>query len=179
MGSFSTSLAVGSAAYDPENEAKWIRSRREDDTVRAATQLPGITHILSSDSCRKSSLDSWNSIIGVIGSSNFSPAARRLATSLNFIAYIMKGKITSDKNWPREGYNFNFRFILFDPESTSTQALLPWKSYNRYTFRSTVLRVLLFLLLLRPIKSKWQCLFLCSQYVISLNFWISYKLTMC
>ena len=37
-----TPIAVGLAAYDLEKEAEWIQLRREDDTVRAATQLPGI-----------------------------------------------------------------------------------------------------------------------------------------
>ena len=113
LGLLATPLAVNLAAYDPENEPEWIRLRREDDNIRAATQLPGINHTLSSDSCRKSSSDSWNSIVAVIGSSDFSPAARRLATSLNFIAYTMVGQLTSDKAWPREGYELNFLFSLF------------------------------------------------------------------
>ena len=36
-----TPIAVGLAAYDLEKEAEWIQLRREDDSVRAATQLPG------------------------------------------------------------------------------------------------------------------------------------------
>jgi hypothetical protein len=37
-----TYLATRLAACDLEKEAEWIRLRREDDTIRAATQLPGI-----------------------------------------------------------------------------------------------------------------------------------------
>jgi hypothetical protein len=34
-------IAMGSPAYDLEREAEWIQLRREDDAIRAATQLPG------------------------------------------------------------------------------------------------------------------------------------------
>jgi len=36
-----TPVAVGLAASNLENEAEWIQLRREEDTIRAATQLPG------------------------------------------------------------------------------------------------------------------------------------------
>lgn len=101
-----TPVAVGLAAYDVEKEAEWIQLRREDDTIRAATQLPGTFTNLRFNSylTLQSSPDSWKAIVAVMGSSSFSPAARRLATSLCFTAYILVKQITSDKVWPKEGY---------------------------------------------------------------------------
>jgi hypothetical protein len=40
-------------------------------------------------------------MVTVMGTSSFSPAARRLATSLSFVAYIMARQITSDQTWPK------------------------------------------------------------------------------
>jgi hypothetical protein len=102
-----TPIAVGLAAYDLEKEAEWILLRREDDSIRAATQLPGTFTNLLFDSYHTFP-DSWKAIVAVMETSSFSPAARRLATSLCFTAYILVKQITSDRSWPREGYELRF-----------------------------------------------------------------------
>jgi hypothetical protein len=43
IGILATPITVALAACDIEKEAEWIQFRREDDTIRAATQLPGTT----------------------------------------------------------------------------------------------------------------------------------------
>ena len=69
-------------------------------------------HNLSLNSFYESFPDSWEAMVAVMGIKSFSPAARRLATSLCFIAYIMVRQIISDKTWPREGYELRFSIFL-------------------------------------------------------------------
>lgn len=76
-------VASGFSPHPLTASAKFIQSQREEDYVRAATQLP----------------EKWQSIVEVIGSNNMSPAAVRLATRLLFAAHVMRPQLSARKHW--------------------------------------------------------------------------------
>ncbi|CAA7266575.1 unnamed protein product [Cyclocybe aegerita] len=67
-----------------QHATQTIEIRREEDAIRAMAQLP----------------DSWNDIGPILGSMVFSRAARRVATSLMFIVYVLTPQLADDGKWP-------------------------------------------------------------------------------
>ncbi|KAF8973892.1 hypothetical protein BDZ97DRAFT_403357 [Flammula alnicola] len=78
--------ASGSSPVENENSRnpESIQSQRRDDALRAATQLP----------------EKWHDLRLVIGSTSFSPAAKRVATFLLFAAYAMAPQLMRIDAWP-------------------------------------------------------------------------------
>ncbi|KAF8078475.1 hypothetical protein FPV67DRAFT_56573 [Lyophyllum atratum] len=76
-------VASGFSPHPLPPYSKFIQSQREEDDVRAATQLP----------------EKWQSIVDVIASNKRSPAAMRLATRLIFAAYVMGPQLNAHEDW--------------------------------------------------------------------------------
>ncbi|KAF8203691.1 hypothetical protein BJ912DRAFT_207243 [Pholiota molesta] len=84
-------LAPGPYLPDYENTgiAQSIQSQKRDDILRATIQLP----------------EKWADIHIVIGSADFSPATKRIATSLLFAAYVIQPQLkrVNVDSWPNVG----------------------------------------------------------------------------
>ncbi|KDR85134.1 hypothetical protein GALMADRAFT_324437 [Galerina marginata CBS 339.88] len=65
-----------------------IKLQKQDDAVHATSQLP----------------ENWHDLKFVIGSHNFSPAAKRIALSLLFAVYVMGPQLTFFGSWQRPRY---------------------------------------------------------------------------
>ncbi|KAJ3517384.1 hypothetical protein NLJ89_g546 [Agrocybe chaxingu] len=90
------------SSTDSSHATQTIEMRREEDAIRAMAQLPGEglpTSMLSAHLFNEIS-DSWNDVGPILGSMVFSRAARRVATSLVFIAYVLTPQLTDDGKWP-------------------------------------------------------------------------------
>jgi hypothetical protein len=103
-------LAPGPYLPDYENTgiAQSIQSQKRDDILRATIQLPGMTQSSSLSSLmliRSQCAEKWADIHIVIGSADFSPATKRIATSLLFAAYVIQPQLkrVNVDSWPNVG----------------------------------------------------------------------------
>ena len=78
-----------------------IQLQTRHDMIRASAQLPGNDLISPVRSFANKILDKWDDLRIVLGSDDFSPAARRLALSLMFAAYVMEAQLAGvqSRSW--------------------------------------------------------------------------------
>jgi hypothetical protein len=77
-----------------QSEFPGLKKQREDDTLRAAAQLPCKFYEFTGIApCHELLADEWRNVIGIISSDTIAPATCRLALRLVFVVYIVGSKI--------------------------------------------------------------------------------------
>jgi len=122
-------IAATSIQHDSQDKYSlyWVQQRREDDIIRATTQLPGeyvsLNLVIFLFEYIYFSIEQWAGVTSVIGSTNHSPAARRVAVSLTFLAYVLVPQLGGNRAWPEERYMLVisvFARMMFDIISQCT-----------------------------------------------------------
>lgn len=99
LSTFALTVAAGFSCEILVHESKFMRSQREEDCVRASTQLPGVSHCRLFNTHTEALLERWQSLTDVMVSKTQSPAAIRLALRLLFAVYVMGPQLSGRQCW--------------------------------------------------------------------------------
>jgi hypothetical protein len=120
LGNFILSVASGLSHGLHNHTSGYLQYQRDEDGIRAATQLPGISIFTYQAYLRLTRFpEKWESLMGVVASNQASPAAKRLALRLLFAAYVMCPRFIE------KGSQINLGCVQGSSMRRNTNSLIP------------------------------------------------------